>query len=136
MGVDKNTTNTPQPNLRVRVVDSDKNYDVIDVDSEQDKFAAALVQSVMLTNQRLMEEKNMENNNNNNMSAQDLLAMQQLQQMQSLQKAGEQAGSVLMTGLKYGAAFGAGFLGCKLLSSNSNSKDTSELLGCVSELFK
>ena len=121
MGVNTNTT----PNKSVQ---PNSNYEVVDVDSQQDKKAAAYVQSLILEKERgniIMD------NNNNGMSAQEQLAMQQLQQ------AGQQAGSVLMTGLKYGAAFGAGFLGCKLLcSNNGSSKDTESLMGAVSELFK
>lgn len=127
MGVNVNTT----PNESVQ---PNSNYEVVDVDSQQDKKAAAYVQSLILGKERgnlIME------NNNNGMNAQEQLALQQLQQMQQLQQAGQQAGSILMTGLKYGAAFGAGFLGCKLLSSNSgSSKDAESLMGAVSELFK
>lgn len=126
MGVNVNTT----PNESVQ---PNSNYEVVDVDSQQDKKAAAYVQSLILEKER----GNIMDNNNNNMSAQEQLALQQMQQMQQLQQAGQQAGSILMTGLKYGAAFGAGFLGCKLLSSNSgSSKDAESLMGAVSELFK
>lgn len=126
MGVNTNTT----PNESVQ---PNSNYEVVDVDSQQDKKAAAYVQSLILEKER----GNIMDNNNNNMSAQEQLALQQMQQMQQLQQAGQQAGSILMTGLKYGAAFGAGFLGCKLLSSNSgSSKDAESLMGAVSELFK
>ena len=126
MGVNANTT----PNQSVQ---PNSNYEVVDVDSQQDKKAAAYVQSLILEKER----GNIMDNNNNNMSAQEQLAMQQLQQMQQLRRAGQQACAVLMTGLKYGAAFGAGFLGCKLLSSNSgSSKDAESLMGAVSELFK
>lgn len=131
------SVNTQNPNN----MSQSQNYEIVDVDSPQDKKAAAYVQSCILKAQdkyESMEEFKMaENNNNNGMSIQDQLALQQLQNMQNIQQAGEKAGSVLMTGLKYGAAFGAGFLGCKLLNSNNtNSKDTSDILGCVNELFK
>lgn len=126
MGVNTNTT----PNESVQ---PNSNYEVVDVDSQQDKKAAAYVQSLILEKER----GNIMDNNNNNMNAQEQLALQQMQQMQQLQQAGQQAGSILMTGLKYGAAFGAGFLGCKLLSSNNgSSKDAESLMGAVSELFK
>lgn len=128
MGVNVNAT----PNQSVQ---PNSNYEVVDVDSQQDKKAAAYVQSLILEKER--GNSIMDNNNNNGMSAQEQLALQQMQQMQQLQQAGQQAGSILMTGLKYGAAFGAGFLGCKLLSSNSgSSKDAESLMGAVSELFK
>lgn len=129
MGVNENNKTTPRPSKNI-MPGEDAKYDVIDVDSEQDKYAAALVQSILLTHRRLQEEKNMENNNN--LSAQEILALQQMQAMQQQQGGGMQ--STLLTGAKYAAIFGAGFIGAKLFF-NGGSKDVDSLIGSVSDLF-
>lgn len=121
------STNNTQPNVHIQGPE----YEVQDVDSQQDKKAAALVQSILLKEQN--GGINM-NNNGNELSAQDILALQAMQQQQQQQQQGGMM-PTLMTGAKYAAIFGAGFLGAKLFFNGSSSKDAEGLFSAVSDLF-
>lgn len=122
------STNNTQPNSHIQRPE----YEVQDVDSPQDKKAAALVQSILLKEQN--GGINMNNNGNEQLSAQDILALQAMQQQQQQQQQGGMM-PTLMTGAKYAAIFGAGFLGAKLFFNGSSSKDTEGLFSAVSDLF-
>lgn len=121
------SNNNTQPNVHIQ----GSEYEVQDVDSQQDKKAAALVQSILLKEQN--GGINMNNNGNEQLSAQDILALQAMQQQQQQQQGGMMP--TLMTGAKYAAIFGAGFLGAKLFFNGSSSKDTEGLFSAVSDLF-
>lgn len=121
------STNNTQPNSHIQRPE----YEVQDVDSPQDKKAAALVQSILLKEQNGGIKMN--NNGNEQLSAQDILALQAMQQQQQQQQGGMMP--TLMTGAKYAAIFGAGFLGAKLFFNGSSSKDTEGLFSAVSDLF-
>ena len=120
--------NAPNP----KFVPPEYETDVVDVDSPQDKKAAAIVQQALYNK---TEESTMSNNNNEQLTAQDLMALQQMQAMQQQQQKSAFP-STILTGAKYAAVFGAGFLGAKLFfNGGGSSRDAENLMDSISNLF-